>query len=69
MNLSNESAVSGAIATETTNIHVKRKHKSCRHFTPKQHTLTQQTGRWTPRRRLQETLILCFWYSFLLEAE
>jgi hypothetical protein len=79
MKSSNESAVSGAIATQGVCqtpslyqnqtlfhqlnqqpiqqiqpiIHIERKHKSSRHFTPKQHTIMQQPGRWTPRRRLQ----------------
>jgi hypothetical protein len=41
--------------TDSTHIHVKGKdkHKSNRYFTPKQQTIMQQPGRWTPLRRLQ----------------
>jgi hypothetical protein len=41
--------------TDSNHMHVKcqRKHKSSRHFTPKQHTIMQQPGRWTLWRWLQ----------------
>jgi hypothetical protein len=49
---SNEST---GYTTESTHIHVngKGKHKSSRHFTPKQQTIMQQPGRWIPWKRLQ----------------